>query len=161
MALALNYGSDGISISPKTGLGTESSISTLTLHVCQHHITTLMWVLCSGTSSHHLHFTRNLPGFDSSFSTLAQMRTERIVLHRIIVNFLVTWLLWKCLAGLTAIFILVLGIDITASIMAPLNNATRHTVQVIRVCELCLIRLMASITSEMYLAMSRSILEPP
>ena len=146
MALALNYGSDGISISPKTGIGTESSISTLTLHVCQHHITTLMWVLCSGTSSHHLHFTRNLPGF---------------VLHRIIVNFLVTWLLWKCLAGLTAIFILVLGIDITASIMAPLNNATRHTVQVIRVCELILIRLMASITSEMYLAMSRSILEPP
>lgn len=89
------------------------------------------------------------------------MRTERIVLHRMIVNFLVAWLLWKCLAGLTVIFILILGIDIAANTMAPLNNATRHTVQTIRVCELCLIRLMASIISEMYLAMSRSILEPP
>ena len=89
------------------------------------------------------------------------MKTQKIVLHRMIVNFLVAWLLWKCLAGLAAIFILVLGIDITANTMAPLNKSTRRTVQMIRMCELCLIRLMASITSEMYLAMSRSMLEPP
>jgi cytosine/uracil/thiamine/allantoin permease len=89
------------------------------------------------------------------------MRTVGIVLRRMIMNAIIAWLLWKCFAGLTVVFILVLGVDIIANTVAPSNNATRHAVQMIRVCEVGLIRVMASIASETYLTMSRSIVEPP
>lgn len=86
------------------------------------------------------------------------MRTEGDVLRRMIMNTFIAWLLWKCLAGLTVVFILVLGVDIIANTMAPSNNTTRHAAQMIRVCEVGIIRLMASIASEIYLTMSRSIM---
>jgi hypothetical protein len=135
---------------------TSKSISVSTSHRCHSHINAL---LCPDLASHHLH--QKSVWSLQHFYTSPQMRTVGIVLRRMIMNAIIAWLLWKCLAGLTVVFILVLGVDIIANTVAPSNNATRHAVQMIRVCEVGLIRVMASIASETYLTMSRSIVEPP